>query len=58
MLDMLACRVERSSINGTILVDRRRPPNNFKFLTGYVVQVTKKTLNMVAVAVEAVVLGS
>jgi len=53
MLDALSCRTEPSKVNGTILVDGRIPPSNFKFTTGYVVQVTMTTAMMTVVAVAA-----
>jgi len=53
MLDALACRVEPESVRGTILVDGRRPPTNFKFLTGYVVQVAMKTMIIMVIIVVA-----
>jgi len=40
LLDALAGRTEPSNVKGTILVDGERPPSNYKFMTGYVVQVT------------------
>jgi len=43
MLDALAGRTEPSSVQGTILVDGQRPSSSFKFMTGYVVQVTALT---------------
>jgi ATP-binding cassette subfamily G (WHITE) protein 2 len=38
LLDALAGRIEHEGISGEILVDRKKPPKRFKFLTGYVVQ--------------------
>ena len=40
MLDALAGRTEPSGLKGTILIDGQRPPKGFKFMTGYVIQVT------------------
>jgi len=42
MLDALAGRTEKRNIKGTILVDGKRPPSNFKYMTGYVVQVKQQ----------------
>jgi len=39
MLDALAGRTEPSNVKGTILVNGKRLPSDFKFMTGYVVQV-------------------
>ena len=55
MLDALACRTEPDKVKGTILIDGRIPPSNFKFMTGYVVQVTTTTAMMTVVTVAAVV---
>ena len=40
LLDVLSGCTEPSSVKGTVLVDGQRRPKNFKFMTGYVVQVT------------------
>ena len=52
MLDALAGRTEPSSVKATILVDGQRPPSNFKFLTGYVIQVTTITIDDNASVIE------
>lgn len=49
MLDALSRRTEPGSVKGIILVDGQKPSSNFKFKTGYVVQVT--TTMMAALAV-------
>ena len=51
MLDALADRTESSNVKGTILVDGQKRPSGFKFMTGYVVQVTITTTVVVAVIV-------
>lgn len=38
MLDVLAGRKEPKGLSGSVLVDGRRQPKNFKCMTGYVVQ--------------------
>ena len=40
LLDALAGCIEPSGVRGTILVDGRKRPKNFRFMTGYVLQVT------------------
>jgi len=44
LLDALAGRTEPSDVKGTIFVDGQRPPSNFKFMTGYVIQVMLRAL--------------
>jgi len=39
LLDVVAGRTESQGIHGDILVNGRPPPDNFKFMTGYVIQV-------------------
>jgi len=51
MLDALAGRTEPSNVKGTILVDGQRPPSNFKFMTGYVVQVTTMLVVVVVIII-------
>ena len=41
LLDVLAGRNDPSGLSGTVLVNGERQPNNFKCITGYVVQVRK-----------------
>jgi len=53
LLDVLAGRTEQSGIKGTILVDGQRPQSNFKFMTGYVVQVKSTTMAVMIVVVLA-----
>lgn len=38
MLDVLAGRKEPTGLSGTVLVDGKHQPKNFKCMTGYVVQ--------------------
>ena len=54
MLDALAGRTEPSNVKGTILVDGQRPPSNFKFMTGYVVQVTTMLVVLIAIVIVSV----
>lgn len=46
LLDVLAGRTERKGIRGHTLVDGRGQPQNFKCMTGYVVQVGKDTTHL------------
>ncbi len=39
MLDILAGRKAKKGISGTVLIDGEKQPNNFRFISGYVVQV-------------------
>jgi len=39
LLDALAGRTEMSNVKGPILIDGEKPPSNYKFMTGYVIQV-------------------
>jgi len=39
LLDALAGCIEPSGVKGTVLVDGQRRPKNFRFMTGYVLQV-------------------
>jgi len=48
MLDALAGRSEPSNVKGTILVGSQRLPSDFKFMTGYVVQVAKTPVIIVS----------
>ena len=45
LLDALAGCIEPSSVKGIVLVDGQRRPKNFKFMTGYVVQVIINSSN-------------
>lgn len=40
LLDILADRKSKSMISGTVLIDGKNKPPNFKCLVGYVVQVS------------------
>jgi len=42
LFDVLAGHVKRSSVKETILIDSQKASKNFKFMTGYVLQVTKQ----------------
>jgi len=55
MLDALADRTEPSNVKGTILVDGQKRPSGFKFMTGYVVQVTTTTTTTTTTTVLVVV---
>jgi len=39
LLDILAGRKDGSRVSGGVLVDEHRQPRNFKYMSGYVVQV-------------------
>jgi len=39
LLDILAGRMDGSHVSGVVLVDEHRQPRNFKYMSGYVVQV-------------------
>jgi len=39
LLDILAGRKDGSHVTGDVLVDEHRQPRNFKYMSGYVVQV-------------------
>jgi len=54
MLDALADRTEPSNVKGTILVDGQKRPSGFKFMTGYVVQVTTTTTTTTVLVVVTV----
>jgi len=39
LLDILAGRKDDSRVSGDVLVDQHRQPRNFKYMSGYVIQV-------------------
>ena len=41
LLDILAGRKSSLRVSGDVLVDENRQPRNFKYMSGYVVQVRK-----------------
>jgi len=52
LLDILAGRKNGSGVSGDVLVDELRQPRNFKYMSGYVVQVIFR-----AVTIDALING-
>jgi len=46
LLDILAGRKDGSRVSGDVLVDEHRQPHNFKYMSGYVVQVLAVTFHL------------
>ena len=53
LLDILADRKAKNGITGTVVVDGRLQPSNFRFISGYVVQVYNLyTLNVLTFCIK------